>query len=191
MFAPWLGSNYSATRLLLLGESCYSWDENGVRRSPSPRHSIEIVERAIEDFEHSSGFMKTLSRAITNKEKPSRERLDHCWNQLAFTNFVPRSLDGPRERPSVELWKQAREEFPQILDRLKPTRVIVLGKQMWANMPETSVTFNDDVQGYSLPMGETCYCWAVYHPARGLSWQTLAGFVYFVCGQALSEVARS
>jgi hypothetical protein len=187
MFEPWIGGEYQTTRLLLLGESCYAWQDNdGVTQSPSPRHSIEIVQWAIEDFEHTRGFMKTLCRAITNAFSPSVDRLAYCWDRVAFTNYVPMSLDGPRQPVSSELWNSATKEFRDILERTKPKRIIVLGKQMWGHMPVTPIVFNDDVQAYQLSSGDTCYCWAVSHPSHGLSWQTLAGLLHFVCGDALS-----
>lgn len=87
MFTPWKGSRYDQTRLLLLGESAYSWEEEGKRINPSPDHSIECVEAVVADGKGT--FFRTLTRAIANEEFPSQKRRRECWNLVAFNNFVP------------------------------------------------------------------------------------------------------
>jgi hypothetical protein len=78
---------------------------------------------------------------------------------------------------SESAWEQARLEFPELLKRLKPKNVVVLGKDMWSKMPDTDVWLTDDVQGYALPGGGVAMCWAVRHPSRGLSWAWLSSLI--------------
>jgi hypothetical protein len=179
----WKGRHYDVTRLLLLGESSYSWHENGKLRHPSPHHSSDIVKWVIDDFEGHLGnmpFMITLSRALANEQCPSRDRLRFVWSRVAFANYVTDSVGvGARIPPSAEMWKKAEREFPALLDRLAPSRVIVLGKRMWERMPPTDIEITKEVQGYRLVSGRTAMCWALKHPARGLSWRELAAIVHF------------
>jgi hypothetical protein len=75
--------------------------------------------------------------------------------------------------------------FPSLLNKIHPRRAVVLGKELWSNMPETFLTITDDVQAYRLSNNELCVCWAVNHPSRGLSWRELATIIYFACGNVL------
>lgn len=190
MSEPWVGQHYETTRLLLLGESAYSWEENGQVRHPSDRHNCDLVEWAINDFpgcvRGRLGFIVKLSRALANEENPTSEHLQFVWDRVAFTNYIDKSVGSePRIRPSEDLWKTAHDSFPAFLEQLKPRRVIVLGITMWANMPSTQVFITDHIQGYTLADGSVAYCQAMNHPSRGLSWRELAGVVHFACGNEL------
>ncbi|HLW71942.1 MAG TPA: hypothetical protein VKS22_15110 [Candidatus Binataceae bacterium] len=190
MFEPWKGNHYCATRLLLLGESCYSWEKNGQHKDPTQNHSIDIIEGVIYNFAGGSHFSKCLSRALCAEHDPSPKRLEYCWDRVAFTNYVPIALSGVNDRPKPEMWQQAKQEFSQVLNLLEPKRIIVFGRTMWANMPDNTVDCFDregDVQTYRLSSGELCYCRAVDHPRAGLGWQTLAGIIHFACGDAFTE----
>jgi hypothetical protein len=184
MFEPWKGKHYSTTRLLLLGESTYSSNKVGESVDPMPRRSIDIVEWQIQSFPKTKGLPKALSRAICNDKSPSPERLAYCWDRVAFTNYVPAAVVNVKNRPTREMWQQAKKEFPQILKCLHPKRIIVLGKTAWANMPETADCFDKEgnVQTYRLTSGELCYCWAMVN--RGLAWRTLSSIIHFACGDA-------
>jgi hypothetical protein len=71
----WRHKAYDERRLLLLGESPYSWlDEKGRRVDPSPRHSIELVEGQI-NGSWPNKFMDTLTRGLTRKLEPVREEI--------------------------------------------------------------------------------------------------------------------
>lgn len=180
MFTPWKGNLYDRTRLLLLGESAYAWEEEGKRVDPSPAHSVECVEYAISDF--GGSFFRILTRALANEEYPTKDRRAQCWSLAAFNNFVPVSVGlGAGVRPTAEMWVQGHDEFRQMLDELMPLRIVVLGKETWDNMPEDTEPFiTDNVQGYKLRSGETCLCWAVRHPSRfGAGWKDLAAIIHF------------
>lgn len=183
----WIGENYDSTRLLLLGESAYSWhEENGDLRHPSLRHSIDLVEDVLHDFASAPAFIRMLSRALANEVDPSAELLRAVWQKVAFTNYVTGTVgEGPRQRPSPEMWNGAKEALPGLLAELRPRRAVVLGKTMWSKMPECEVRITDDVQGYRLPDGSLALCWALNHPSRGLSWRQLAAVVQFACEREL------
>jgi len=70
MSEPWKGRHYEQHQLLLLGESAYSWMEDGEVTHPSPRHAVELVEEAIGEFP-TNPFMTKLSRALAAEEWPS------------------------------------------------------------------------------------------------------------------------
>jgi hypothetical protein len=182
MFKPWIGSEYAATRLLILGESAYSWWEDDQLRHPSLSHSVECVRWAIHDFPNCGRFFGMVSRALAATENPDGNRLEAVWGRVAFTNYVSVTVgDGSRIPPASEMWKTAKREFlPGISNLFNPTprRVVILGKTMWSKMPETDVFITDDVQGYTLADG-VMMCWATCHPAGGLSWRELANIIHF------------
>lgn len=189
MFKPWIGQQYEATRLLLLGESAYSWEKNGKVIHPNANHSIDLVQLAIRSFDHDCpGFIRTLSRAIVGEQDPSPRGLEFAWNRVAFNNYVQRTVGlGPRVRPTDEMWKEAKIAFSRTLADLNPARIVVLGIKMWSKMRDSNLHIADNFQGYRLSSGEICYCWAVNHPSRGLSWQALASIVQFACGNELRQ----
>lgn len=175
----WVGDEYQATRLLLLGESQYSWLENGEVVHPSLDHATEMVEDVLRRFPTYS-FMTKLSMALACEERPSLERLKQVWNRVAFVNYVPGTVGvGARVRPTPEMWAAAKNSFPDILKRLRPRRIVVLGITMWSMMPDSDLHITDNVQAYRLPDGSLSICWALNHPSRGLSWRELAGVIYF------------
>ncbi len=178
MTMAWKGDRYETRRLLLLGESQYSWLDDGEIRHPGENHAAELVTEAI--GMEASRFMMTLTRALSRREAPSRAERESAWAQAAFVNFVDESVGiGARIRPSAEMWSSARSRFRSLLEELRPHTVIVLGKECWTNLPDADLHLTDDVQGYRLRDGSAAICWAVQHPARGLSWRRLAQLIAF------------
>jgi hypothetical protein len=183
MFQPWIGREYDGTRLLILGESAYSWWEADELQHPSPQYSIESVKWAIVNFPNCGRFFSMVSRALANEENPTKDSLQFVWDRAAFTNYVSVTVgDGSRTRPTPAMWADAKRDFlPQISKLLspRPRRMIVLGTTMWAMMPDADIYITDEVQGYRLDDGEMMMCCAVNHPAGGLSWRKLASVIHF------------
>jgi hypothetical protein len=57
---PWIGKEYVITQLLILGESAYSWVENGEIQHPTEGHEIGSVKWTIENFDQAARTMKKL-----------------------------------------------------------------------------------------------------------------------------------
>jgi hypothetical protein len=180
MFKPyWKGKEYPKTRLLILGESAYSWWENDRLNHPTPDHICESVQYAITNLADSSRFFVMVSRALANHETPSEARLRAVWERVAFTNYVAATVgEGARTRPADAMWAVAKAEFRADLEELAPDRMIILGRTLWAKMPETDIYITDDVQGYRLG-DRVVMCQALDHPAGGLSWRKLASIIHF------------
>jgi hypothetical protein len=189
MFEPWIGKHYRDTGLLLLGESSYSWEVDGRKVSPSPQHPQDLVHDIVANFKHQGlGFMRTLTRGLTNDESPSAERSCCVWEMVSFTNYVSVVVgDGPRQRPTAGQWETAKTEFPRLLDLLNPSRIVVLGGDLWDHMPPATYGDGRGAQAYRLQSGELCWCLPLPHPSRGLSWKLLAATIYFVYAGQLLE----
>ena len=152
---PWVGEHYhyNETKLLLLGK----------RGDPT-----EMVKKVLDDFEGAKSFMKRLSRGLAGEEEPSKERLRHVWHRVAFTNYVG----------------ETKSDFcSNILNKLRPLRIIVLGKDIWFRMPKEHVYMTDDVQGYFLDDHSVAVCWALPSKGKGSGWTQLAEIIYFTMGE--------
>lgn len=183
----WCGSRYKERRLFLLGESAYSWLEENDVVHPSARHAIELVEEVLES-RSVVPFMTKLTRALTCRETPAKNEIEAAWEKVAFTNYVPGTVgQGARVRPTLEMWKSASDLWRPLLETLKPTTVIVLGKIMWSLMPDPDIWLTDDVQGYRQGDGSVAMCWAVNHPSAGLSWRRLAQLIAFAADGKIVE----
>ena len=194
-FQPWIGNHYdcSETKLLLLGQSAYSWrNEKNKLRHPTPDLPTEMVKEVLDDFRSANDmrFMKMLSRGLAGEKEPSKERLHYVWHRIAFTNYVGGTTgEGPGTPPTPAMWEAAKRAFPNILNKLRPRRIIVIGKGMWSKMPKVDdVYMTGDVQGYLLDDHSVAVCWAL--PARGLSWTRLADTIHFALGHELPRGGR-
>lgn len=184
----WLGSNYAETRLLLLGESAHTWEEDGKTYQPGPDHARGLVEDIIEKMstgkiKKENRFMVMLSRGLCGEECPDRTKLEGAWARVAFANYVGEAVSAARVSPTSEMWEKAEKNFPAILEELHPRNVIVLGERMWGKMPSAPLWLTNDVQGYEISENAFAICWNVSHPtaSKGLSWRRLASLVTFVC----------
>ena len=170
------GANYQG--LFVLGESAYSWEnEQGVIEHPDPEHhATGVVEWAIEAWEHERipPFLACVTRALSGKFDPNeRERRD-AWDSCDFANYVTETVGlGAGNRPTPEMWEKAKKPFLALVEKRKPSRIIVTGKELWVNMPETAAHFCDDIQAYTLADG--ALAWAMCTgERRHLGWEKLA-----------------
>ena len=62
------------------------------------------------------------------------------------------------------MFARAEKPFLTLLERLSPSRIIVLGKEMWDNMPSTAAFFTQDIQAYALPGDALAWALALAHP---------------------------
>ncbi|MCY4613193.1 MAG: hypothetical protein OXB94_06195 [Nitrospira sp.] len=168
-FRPWVGEHYDETKLLLLGAW---WDENNQRRNPSLDLPKKMVKEVLNDFASSNRFMKMLSRGLVGEEEPSKELLRRVWHRVAFTYYVG----------------ETKSDFcSNILNKLRPWRIIVIGRTLWSKMPNADVYMTDDVQGYLFDEDRSvAVCLA--HPYPG--WARLADTIHFALGRELPRSGR-
>ena len=178
------GKNYESSRLLILGESIYSWEEDGEIMHPNLDHSTDVIEWINKNW-YAAGrasFLRRVTRALARKNDPSEQERQDAWDTCAFTNYVNESVGiGAGTRPSVEMFARAEKPFLTLLERLSPSRIIVLGKEMWDNMPSTAAFFTHDIQAYALPGDALAWALALAHPRApgNLDWETLGNTIAF------------
>lgn len=179
MWEPWRGSEYKAGGVLILGESCYDWeDREGGWLTPEPDHPSVLVRTALKTPLKNSRLMVTLTRAITRTWVPTPETSAAGWNRVAFTNYIPTTVgEGAAAVKTNAMWRQAETEWPALLRLLEPGVVIVLGLSMWGEMPTTQVIVGDLVQGCQLENGRVAMCHAHKHASRGPGWEYYADVI--------------
>ena len=140
-FAPWIGPNYDreregSPRTLMLGES--HWGTADCRYREFTR---DVVRRHV--FEGRDRFFTKIAKLVLGLSPGgylSAEQYHSFWNRVVFSNFV-QDLAGPapRCRPSPEKWETGRGPFERLLVDCRPEIVVVLGKELWANLPPSAL----------------------------------------------------
>jgi len=66
----------------------------------------------------------------------NRELRRKFWSSVVFYNFIQETVGAePRMRPTDEMWRKAGPAFVEALIEYEPGFVLVLGNQLWANLP--------------------------------------------------------
>lgn len=81
------------------------------------------------------------------KQNPAKTPLSHAlpklfglpryefWDHVSFYNYVQSFVAAPRRRPNDEQFKESAKAFQEVLNHLRPDRILVLGKQCWLSLP--------------------------------------------------------
>ena len=184
-FSPWIGDEYHlgfhGRRLLVLGESHYDTWDDGEGRGPikhklGPDFTKECVAKVIR--REGAALWRYIEQILLNEGRkdgwaPSGASV---WPHLAFYNFIQAAVEGKaRQRPPVESFVQDRAAFREILELLRPERVLVCGKTLWRLMEATREEdrLHPCLQAYRLRGGDRVWCLAVRHPSSYCQWTKL------------------
>lgn len=129
MRTAWTGERFSG--LLVLGESHYGDPED-----------LEVTRQVIEeavDLRSSHAFLTKIEKVVTGEAAHGRGP-GSFWQTVAFANFCPGAVDGPRTRPTEEMWDEGYRLFPAMLTLVKPKRILVLGNATWNHVGALSGT---------------------------------------------------
>lgn len=158
IFDPWIGSRYESEnhfgrRVLVLGESHY-----GEVSETRPTFTKEIIKRLGQD--ERSAFFTKVAKVLLDFDADmyiSYSQRSEIWEDVAFYNYIPGFVsEDARVRPSSEQWESAPLPFKQVIDMLKPQFILVLGKELGAQIPivDPSIT--------------VC---VIQHPSTGFSYE--------------------
>ena len=177
-FRPWIGDNFSedglrSKKILILGESHYQWNKN------IPLTEDLTIQCILEQIDggYTKAFWTNIVITLLNI-RPSLEDKYRCWHSVAFYNYIQCSVGfGPRVRPTPEMWEKSQTAFSEVINELQPDCIIVLGYQLWYNLPP-----NNGEQGPAIggaPQEETwrypvngstpALAYGVRHPSAGFS----------------------
>lgn len=161
VFEPWIGERYAAgirgKRVLILGESHYhscEHDEDCQDVVTQEGHHRDLTCSVVsywKDNPHSSPVSSRTS-ALFDMGKAE------FWASVAFYNYL-QSFAGEkaRIRPKAEQWDElaSQHAFQEVLDKLRPDRILVLGKSTWACLPSsTDVLAAAPVPENALPVAD-------------------------------------
>ena len=58
------------------------------------------------------------------------------WHSVAYSNYIQQFTGlAARDRPTEQMWREAVDPFFEILNKLRPDFVLVLGSQLWNRLP--------------------------------------------------------
>lgn len=181
---PWVGERYRSPlhfkyKTLILGESNFT-------ESHKFRSNL-VIECVLSDMETDSSEERDTTGFCRFSTKIRRIIFGRCetigsnsfWQDVAFYNFVQSLVgDKARIRPTLEMWQEAVPAFIEIVSKLKPDRIFVLGKANWKNLLEHIEHEVIDQFVVKLKIGsEFVTAGYVNHPSSSLSygtWQPIA-----------------
>ncbi len=127
---PWVGRRFSkrpqGVRLLIVGESCYDWPEEGGGKDAlqKPKFTRRMVsEHAITRKRRSPTFAN-LALLLLGTGQYERERF---WRDVAFYNLVQRPMYDRWERPNGEDFVSGWSTFTDVIRILKPSHALFIG----------------------------------------------------------------
>jgi hypothetical protein len=136
-FEPWVGSKYFeenqfGIRILVLGESHYGSDSVCYQT-----FTTEIV-RQFAQKERLSFFTK-VSKILLNLDEKTwidNKTRGEIWEHISFYNYIPTFVgDGSRISPTADLWASAKQPFLDVVQKLSPDVILVLGKNLSSHIP--------------------------------------------------------
>lgn len=127
---PWVGSDYSENRLLLVGESHYARDESKKVLFSKKHATVVTVEDVVKGIKWN--LFENTHYALTGTNNVDKKAL---WENVAFYNFIQRTMDTTKGRPTPTEFKDGWKVFFELLKIIKPTHCIFLGssgaKYLW------------------------------------------------------------
>lgn len=185
-FLPWIGETYNQgfaeRKLLVLGESHYQeWNgEIHELKQEITRNCIENeVKNRIQGGQGAPLWLN-IEQALLNKKRvdgwvPGGEKI---WYQIAFYNFVQTPVLSRSNPPSRAQFQDSWGAFRELVEEIRPDRIIVCGGRLWSKMPPTphedgsrsDLFLRSDIQAYCLRDGTPVWCLAIHHPSICFSW---------------------
>lgn len=136
---PWVGTRFACPvhfrhKTLILGESNFTTPEKfGHSLVQNCVHDDLSSDMANKDTTGFCRFSTKIRRIIFGRHEAIEP--EHFWQDVAFYNFVQFLVgDQARVRPTFQMWEQSVPAFVEIIDRLEPSRILVLGKANWQNL---------------------------------------------------------
>ena len=121
---PYIGKDYfkNKTKILIIGESHYKKGVD-IEKYENRNFTNHVVNIHAIKGKYSKLF-PNFHKALFGKLDFDNQQL---WDNLAFYNFVQRSMDSNKKRPSKDDFYNGWLTFFKIVEVLKPTHCIFLG----------------------------------------------------------------
>lgn len=173
-FKPWVGRQYAKgnVKLLLLGESHYA---PPAAMKPSPSFTINLTRDYMnEKWTHR--YWTQIMQVVSGKRHWEIDR-PIFWHKYAFYNYIQDVVaDSSGVLPTKQMIESARIPFFKVLEKLKPTHLLVLEKRLWDYLRSNGKRGDDLIVGnqerdtwrYMTTGGEVKATW-LPHPSYGFS----------------------
>lgn len=180
-FKPWIGDDYQAAakfgkRVMILGESHYQWEK---AITPYPELTRQAIRDQVNDVYTFAFWTRVVSAFLGHK--PDLSEKQEFWRSVGFYNYIQESAGfGPRVRPTPEMWTRSKPGFTEVLREHVPEVLIVLGYQLWNEIPDLGGAQDKPIEGapqtqtwrYPLGRGRTCLAYGIRHPSSGFTART-------------------
>lgn len=131
-YFPWIGEYYEAglngTKVLVIGDSHY-----GKAPGDEQNFTRDVLQMHLSG-EQRINFFTNIARAITGEPNSILDQ-NVFWKFISFYNYVQGAVGEARARPSTTQGIDAQEAFEEILDRLQPDKILILGNFVWDMTP--------------------------------------------------------
>lgn len=173
-YLPWVGEAYAegyyGVRILVIGDSHYG-------KAPGEEHNFTCdVLRMHLSGEQRISFFTNIARAITGIPNDDLDQVEF-WEKVAFYNYVQKSVEEARSRPTVDQGVSAQAAFEEIINNLQPDRIIMLGNFVWDMTPssgrEGELVCSDATEKrmltwhYPIKSGKIIFTGKMEHPSSG------------------------
>ncbi|MCL2739646.1 MAG: hypothetical protein FWE47_00420 [Oscillospiraceae bacterium] len=193
-FLPFHGEKYwdddIKCKIFVLGESHYIKDEN-------TKIDEQLTRNVVSDYIEWRykgrwwNFYSGIIKVIFGNDENRAEK----YSRIAFANFVQEIVSNtPRKRPKADMWKNSKEVFEELVNKLQPDIILALGNEVWAHLPweingnkakygKTVKHDNLEIPTFIYDIGKKVTVYKVRHPSGGLNaWnyhQALSSFFKF------------
>lgn len=197
-YIPWIGEYYEAgfngTKILVIGDSHYG-------KAPGEERNFtrDVLQMHLSGEQRIS-FFTNIARAITGEPNDILDQ-DAFWKSLSFYNYVQEAVEEARVRPSTKQGIEAQKAFEEIINRLQPDKILMLGNFVWDMTPSNGhegkpiqVKDSDKTMAtwyYPTKSGKVIPTGKLEHPSSGGfsgdSWHPVVKL--FLSGRGLSTVS--
>ncbi|MDU0460990.1 MAG: hypothetical protein RW306_19845 [Geobacteraceae bacterium] len=173
-YLPWIGEAYNdgfnGTRILVIGDSHY-----GKAPGKECDFTCDVLQMHLSGKQRIS-FFTNIARAITGVPNDELDQ-EEFWKCVAFYNYVQESVEEARSRPTAEQGVSAQVTFEEIINKLQPDKIIMLGNFVWDMTPSSGYegeSVCSDVTDkrmrtwhYPIESGKIIFTGKMEHPSSG------------------------
>jgi hypothetical protein len=142
-------ANRWGVSILVLGESHYMEDgEPG--QSMDRQFTRDVLGEVLAGVEKPAfRFFTKVAGLFFGGRRPTKYERFEFWRSVAYYSFVQECAgNGPRQRPTSNMWRQAQEPFRETLRLLRPEFILVVGANLGEHLKalaesETNVHLGD------------------------------------------------
>lgn len=162
-FLPWEGDKYGngilgydnnnsilygktlnqGKKIMVLGESHYCANPE---TEATKDITIKVIEDLLDPLSEHEGYKNTytkFAKSFIGNLQYNQQNKEDFWQHILFYNYVQSPITGTRIAPSDSQFKESEKAFFEILSKYQPDLVIVWGKRLYTNLPQSGKQLAD------------------------------------------------